>query len=80
MKPMETDTEPKQTPKTVEDLIWDFYQGDCIGDQLGNLLSALLDAGKITLAIEVLKVAELRRISGNIDKIAVEGISAALQP
>jgi hypothetical protein len=34
----------------------------------------LLNAGKIELAIEVLKLKELRAMSGSIDKIAVEGI------
>jgi hypothetical protein len=71
------ETEPESTPPTTKelgDLIWDFYQDDCHGEKFADLLSAILSAGKLELAVEVLKLKELREISGDINKIAVEGM------
>jgi hypothetical protein len=69
------ETGPKSTTKELGNLIWDFYQGDSHGEKVADLLSAILSAGKLELVVEVLKLKELREISGSIDKIAVEGIS-----
>jgi hypothetical protein len=75
MQTPETDAEAKPIPKTIEQLgnsIWDFYQDG--HDRFDELLTAFLTAGKLELAIELLKLKQLDEISGNIDKIAVEGI------
>jgi hypothetical protein len=69
-------TETKPLPKTTEELadsIRQFHQS-LDAERFSYLLSDFLTAGKLELAIELLKLKELHNISGSIDKIAVEGI------
>jgi hypothetical protein len=70
-------TEPKLTTSQLADSIWEFHNS-LRHERFSKLLNTFLTAGRIELAIEILKLQQLDTIAGAIDKIAVEGITAPL--
>jgi hypothetical protein len=75
------ENDAKPAPKTAEqigDSIWTFYQdGAGSGEPLSDLLSDLLTAGKLELAIELLKVQQLNRIADDVEEIRLTGESTS---
>jgi len=77
---MNTNTEDKPTPITTEELgdaIWKYYQaGESFAqEEYSDALNQLLTAGKLELAVELMKYNALDKIVGYLDKITVEGIT-----
>jgi len=71
--PDETGPRPKSEFTTDElgDAIWTFYQNGCCmeSENISALLNILLTAGKLELAMELLRFKELYRISSDIERI-----------
>jgi len=65
--------EPKTT-HGLADAILNYYQNDDY-DSYVMALGDLLDAGKLKLAIELMKLKELKRISNAIEQINDEGVA-----
>src|ERR1700756_5785433 len=65
-------------PAHLADLIWHYYKGEQT-EAFDKILLLSLQAEKVELAIELLKLRKLDQIYGAIDQIAVKGIRALVR-
>jgi hypothetical protein len=68
----ETQIIPK-TDQELGDAIWNYHQS-VETERFTDLLSDLLTAGKLELAIELMKLRELERISNELEEIQIDGL------
>jgi hypothetical protein len=79
---MQDINDTKPAPKTTTEFgtaVWNFYQS-IESERFSDLLGDLLTAGKLELAIELLKLKELERLSTDVEEIrgTLESTSAVL--